>query len=196
MGNVAQSRPLGPLEHNMTYGDQVSRLNFCTLARISGPLRPEYVEAGLRELQARHPLMRSEMEDRSGRPHFVERVTAPIPLEVLEDVGEAEWTPLVEERLQRFIDPTQGPLLRCTLIRHRAGDDGSWTLALLFHHAIGDAISGAYSTRDLLEAVGRHAAMAGGDSPGRPARPALPLPTNVEAHIPEPIRAKGLWRQF
>jgi hypothetical protein len=66
-------------------------------------------------------------------------------------VGPADsWIEEAEKELNEEFPVQEGPLVRCTLVRH---DQEYNTVLLSFHHSIGDGISGSFLMRDLFQAA-------------------------------------------
>lgn len=128
--------------------DRAATLNFTIAAEVRGPLDTAATTAGLRALEARHPLLRAGI-DRTGEvPRFVDGGAAPIPLtEVKGDAGEAHRR--MESSLRHVPWADDGPRARLQVIHH---SDDHHTLLLTLHHTVGDGTSGILAMRDLLRA--------------------------------------------
>src|SRR5690606_29974877 len=73
-----------------------------------------------------------------------------IPLRVEDSPASQEITHWLEEELELSVPWKQGPMVRCTWIRHA---DQFHQLLVTFHHIIGDGISGVHFLGDLLRAI-------------------------------------------
>jgi hypothetical protein len=144
-------RPLGGNEKAFWRLSEASPLNFAIVAHLRPGLDADRLRTALAGLQARHPLLRAQIELRAGEPWFVwPAVAPPIPLEE-RALDRGAWQAAIEDELRRIIPWQQAPLARLLLLGH--GADGC-TLALVVHHAIGDGIGAVAAVRDLLwEAV-------------------------------------------
>jgi len=137
----------------------------------------ERVRAGLAGLQSRHPLLRAQIELRHGQPWFSWPDTVPaIPLE---QRAVSDWHEVMEAELRVVIPWQRAPLARALLLDH--GAEGC-TLALLFHHAIGDGLAGVAAVRDVLWEA----------TTGRPRSPAVHERSRaVESALPQRARGVG-----
>ncbi|MCB9550074.1 MAG: hypothetical protein H6706_30055 [Myxococcales bacterium] len=180
MRPTPDGRPLDGPEDTLRRIDQAVPLNFCVVAEVEGPLTDQALRAGLKALQARHPLLRVGFAA-EGPPAFAP-LDAPLPMAVCVQ-PEPAWTgAIVEELAQPF---TAGPLARARWIRH--GDARS-RVVLTFHHSVNDGHGGMFALRDLLAGAAAHL-----DGAAAPADP-LPLPTPMMARIPSRFRGfRVLW---
>src|SRR5437660_8436005 len=144
-------RPLGFLEWVFWLLENVGRTNFVVVAEITGALTDDALHQALAAVQARHPLLRIGIGwvQRSGLA-FRSGGVPPIPLRVLNGPREA-WIVEAERDREEPLPIEQGPLARCTLLRHSAAES---TLLTTVSHVIGDGISGSYLVRDILRAAG------------------------------------------
>jgi NRPS condensation-like uncharacterized protein len=156
-------------------------VNFVMHARVSGDLSADVLRPALKAIQARHPLLRVRIERTGWNTLWFKASGVPeIPLRVVEKSSEL-WVSEAEDELRESFPVDEGPLVRCTLVQH--GPETS-TILLTFHHAIGDAMSGAYLIRDLVMAMGI-------SSEGK--APILkPLEPKLEMNAYFPDRAKGV----
>ncbi len=175
-------RKLSPTEKFFWLADKACRFNFTMHARILGTLPSEALRKALASVQARHPMLRVRIEMRGrSAAWFVEDNVPEIPLRLAESL-DGKWVSFAEKELDTAVDTQTGPLARCLLLDH---GEGSQTLILTFHHAIGDGISGAFLMRDLLSAA---ATARDGDDPEL-----SPLPPKREMDAYFPAFARG-WR--
>jgi len=126
--------------------------NMPVAARIRGPLVPEALEAGLRELVGRHDTLRTTYRVEEGRP--VRRI-ADEPTASLERVDlahlsgqnrEAELRRRMAEAARRPFDLSRGPLARFVLFRLGADEH---VLLLALHHIVADGWSVGVLVREL-----------------------------------------------
>ncbi|MFH1139248.1 MAG: condensation domain-containing protein [Pseudomonadota bacterium] len=169
-------RELSPSEMMWWILDARCRVNFVMHARIRGVWADRDLRAGLDAIQARHPLLRARIEPCGrNRLRFVFHDVAPLPLRVVNNSGPS-WVEEGEEELRLCFDADRGPLARAVLLKRGPADS---ILLFTFHHAVGDALSGAFLIRDLVAAAG--AAAAGRDA----SLPALPLKSEMNAYFPD-----------
>jgi NRPS condensation-like uncharacterized protein len=126
--------------------DRTATLNFTCVLRVRGPLSEVALNAALRRLEQRHPLLRARIERHAGAPVFVMNEAAPIPLHVL-DGDRADWQRVAEQSLEQRVWADEGPRAELTWLRHGAEHS---TLLLALHHVVSDGHSGFVALRDLL----------------------------------------------
>jgi len=178
-------RPLGRGEKFIWLIDRASSFNFIIHARVNGGLAPAVLEKALAAVQARHPLLRARIAQVGWTGAvFREDLVPAIPLRLVEDPG-ADWNKEAERELQSNFNTDAGPLARCTLVKESSD---SAVIIMAFHHAIGDALSGIYLLRDLLQAAELAAS-------GRsPALPRLGTPPSMDKGLPQSVRGlRGAW---
>jgi amino acid adenylation domain-containing protein len=115
---------------------------------LRGELRPEALRQALRSIVARHEPLRTTFPMVGGDP--VQAVADPpeldLPVVEARDIGdEREW--VIAESRRRF-EVTEGPLLRCLLLR-RTPDDH--LLLVVVHHIVFDGWSLGVFCRELAE---------------------------------------------
>jgi hypothetical protein len=117
--------------------------------QIKGELNEARLRAALARVQAKHPLLRSVIEDADGGPRFVllDR-PAPIPLRIVERTGADHWQTEARREWVAPFDARSKPLVRVVWLR--AGDVNE--LLLVGHHCICDGRSGITLVRDCLSA--------------------------------------------
>lgn len=174
---VADERELGPLEWLLW----LLRINAVLAARITGPLETAAVRDALDRLQRRHPLLRSRIESRAPGQVLFSPCDRPLVLRE-EAIAREGWVEACEAELATP-HPAEGPLFRCTILRHGPGEA---TLLIVFHHSIGDGRAGTHLFRELL-------AMAGGQAPEREP---LPLRPALESEIFARVPAWERWWRF
>ena len=127
--------------------DRAAPLNITMVAEIAGPLTDARLRQALDAVQTRHPHLQSRILVESGIPTFAP-CEQPLLLRMAQ-ASETGWIEELEREINTPLDAESGPLLRC--VRFRGG--GTTKLLLTFHHSIGDGMSGAYLTRDLIRAA-------------------------------------------
>lgn len=148
----AIERALGATEELYWRFDPISPINFGAVSRLRGHLDEPALRAGIDALQARHPLLRVRVEpDTSGKPWYRSGV-GPIPLAITDDTPESLWTRLEQSLVSPF--PVDGPLMRVECVRHA---DGTFSLMMVFHHAVSDGRSSVFLHRDLLRSLAQQA---------------------------------------
>lgn len=145
---ATKSRKLAGLEHAMRITEEHTPFAVVAVLRLAGNLSPAALRGALDALQQRHPLLRARILRAGSGYEFRFDVAGPIPL----DVGERPpsdgdgWIAVAQEEMQRRLDMTAGPLVRC---RYLAGPSGG-DLILTVHHTIVDGPSGLQLFRELL----------------------------------------------
>ncbi|WP_437733786.1 amino acid adenylation domain-containing protein [Sorangium sp. So ce1335] len=118
--------------------------NIPAAVRIRGPLDTEALERSLREIVARHEVLRTTIIAVHGQPRQVIAPESALALPVVElgAVGETEREQLVQRRAaeeaQRPFNLARGPLLRAELLRL---EEQEHVLLLTMHHIISDGWS-------------------------------------------------------
>jgi len=150
MGNSILERKLSPSEKSCWIIDQECSLNFLMHAQVTGPIDEGVLRLSLDAIQARHPLLRVRIErDGWNRLSFKTSRVPKLPLRIVEGSADV-WIEEAEKELHKGFPIKEGPLVRCTLVRHGQEDN---TVLLSFHHSIGDGISGSFLMRDLFQAA-------------------------------------------
>jgi NRPS condensation-like uncharacterized protein len=150
MDDADIERKLSPSEKFWWVLDQECRGNFVVHARITGSIKEEALRQSLDAVQARHPLLRVRIQrDGWNSLSFKTSRVQKLPLRIVEKPTKA-WVKEAEKELHEEVAVQEGPLVRCTLVRHAQDDN---TVLIAFHHAIGDAISGSFLMRDLVQAM-------------------------------------------
>jgi NRPS condensation-like uncharacterized protein len=145
---MSASRALVPAEVMVDVFDRASTMNFTTILSLRGPLEAPALEAALRDVARRHPLLRARI-DRSKGLRFVADEAAPIALRWVE-APETDVDAYAAETLTHRAWPDAGPRAEVTLMRHgplRA------TMLLTLHHIVSDGSSGVIVSRDILRAL-------------------------------------------
>lgn len=143
------NRNLGSSEYVAWLSDQVGSLNFVTIAHISGDVDEQVFRTALDVLPQLHPLLKTRIEVCEGRPVFVSDNVPPIPLQVEARLSDDHWLAETEKEMNYQFSWSEGPLVRVMLLKGTNVSD----ILVTFHHAIGEAESGMYFVRDLLNVV-------------------------------------------
>jgi NRPS condensation-like uncharacterized protein len=188
LDNVAVERRLSPSEKVWWVIDQECSSNFVMHSHVTGSITEDVLRPSLDAIQARHPLLRVRIKrDGWNSLSFKTNSVPNLPLRVVEGPSDA-WVEEAEKELHKGFSVQEGPLARCTLVRHAQEDN---TLLLAFHHAIGDGISGSFLMRDLFQA----AALA--CSGQKCDLPALEPKREMNAYFPNwALGLSGRWRSM
>jgi NRPS condensation-like uncharacterized protein len=184
--DLAVERKLSPSEKLWWVLDQECRSNFVMHARLTGLINGDLLRQSLDAVQTRHPLLQVRIErDGWNSLSFKTGGIKGLPLRIVEAPYDG-WIKEVENELHERFPVQEGPLVRCTLIRHAREDN---TILMAFHHAIGDGISGSFLMRDLFQAM----ALA---SSGKACElPPLEPKREMNAYFPEWAQGfSGRWR--
>ncbi|AEU38337.1 condensation domain-containing protein [Granulicella mallensis] len=140
-----RSRRLLLLERTM-YREGCTPFTSVFPLHLVGTFQENRLRNALARVQAKHPLLRCVVEEKTNGPCFVmQDQPAPIPLRVVERQSEDHWQ--VETRREWTKPFTQEePLVRLVWLR----GDGVHELILLAHHCICDGHSGIHLLHDLL----------------------------------------------
>jgi len=146
----AAERKLSPSEKLWWIIDQECRSNFVMHSHVTGSITKDILRPSLDAIQARHPLLRVGIKrDGWNRLSFRTSDVPGLLLRVVERPSNT-WVDEAEKELHEGFSVEEGPLARCTLVRHSKEDN---TVLLAFHHAIGDGVSGSFLMRDLFQAA-------------------------------------------
>ncbi len=130
--------------------DRGARFNGVGLVVLRGPIDEHLLQAGLKRLQAQHPLLRVRVagDDRSLR--FTEQGAGAIPLRVVHSASGCQH--VVEHELNLPFAADTDHLSRVTWVRDTTDPERS-ELVVTIHHVIADALSIVFAVRDLLSAI-------------------------------------------
>jgi hypothetical protein len=145
--------------------------NVVVAAQIEGLPSAETLGRALGPVQRRHPLLGVRIDRYGDRPRFVSTGVGALPLRVIRRHGEDHWRTAAEAELVTPLPLDRGPLARVLLLHGEAASD----LLITFSHVAGDALSGMYLLRDLLQEVAAPGSVTG-RCPERPGYDDL-LPT-------------------
>jgi hypothetical protein len=110
--------------------------------KIIGPLDVTVLRDCLNNVVRRHEILRTTFSFPHGQPVQIVHQAEPILLSILQ--GDSEGNPtkeaerIIEEETLRVLDPTQGPLIRFSLLRF---DDKTHWFFFVCHHLLADAWS-------------------------------------------------------
>ncbi|WP_330240523.1 amino acid adenylation domain-containing protein [Streptomyces sp. NBC_00525] len=156
-----QDRPLSAAQQHLWLMHRLhpdsSLYNIPLLLRLRGPLDVGVLQRGLRDIVARHDILRTRFPDRAGVPVQVVTEGAHLPLPVHDIAADADQ----EERLREVLDgETHAPFelaeeapLRAAVVRCAAEEH---VLALTFHHIVFDGSSAAVLLAELGELYSAH----------------------------------------
>jgi NRPS condensation-like uncharacterized protein len=168
---------MGASEEVLWRMNQAGSVNFVMVARMRGKYEPMRLEAALRAVRLRHPMLRMRVVERAGAGEFVLDERGKIPVRVASDTT---WQSAAIEEMNTAVPWGTGPLARVTVLV----EDGGFRVLSTFHHAIGDATSGVWFLRDLARAY----ASCGDDA--EDSLDPLPMLSSVDDLLPK--RAAGL----
>ncbi|HEX6902709.1 MAG TPA: amino acid adenylation domain-containing protein, partial [Thermoanaerobaculia bacterium] len=167
--------PLSFAQERLWFLDQLApgsaAYNLPVAVRLSGPLRPAALAAGLERIAARHEALRTRFESRAGRPAQVIESGTPLVLARVDLGGlpperrEAEALALCAREAARPFDLSRGPLLRPWLLRLEPEE---WICLVVMHHIVADGWSLGVFLRELAAA---YAALSQRSEPELPALP-------------------------
>jgi acyl carrier protein len=175
-----RSAPLMPMQDRIRFVEELhperSVYNVPSGHRLRGALDVKALEAALREMVRRQPVLRSVIgvDPETGAPLQIVKDTIKfsLPVEDLRQIPEAQRAAAMQERMQAVADAPMdihnGPLFRVAL--YRLGDE-EHALAFVPHHLVWDGWSFDIFQSDL-------AAIYGAFSQGRPS----PLPELAVTH--------------
>ncbi|MEG4207174.1 condensation domain-containing protein [Microcoleus sp. Pol7_A1] len=144
------NRLLGVSEHLRWLLDQKWSFNFVLTARIKGAIAVESLTDALAWVQRRHPLLGVKIvTDEHQQPRFVSEGVPPIPLRVLQRLGDNHWCQETEAELSLPFPWNTGPLVRVVFLQSEEVSE----LIITCHHSIGDGLSTIYLIRDILQEI-------------------------------------------
>lgn len=180
------SRPFDAMERMTDRFDRAVTLNFTVEATVRGPLPEADLRAGLRALEARHPLLRAAIDRSGDTPRFVAGMAAEIPLTTV-DGDRACADAYMARSVEHMRWEDAGPRARLRAIRL---SDAETVLQLTLHHNVSDGSSGILAMRDLLRASQGIALGEPLPSPG-PMHFLPPTPQDAGARVGEILAALG-----
>lgn len=125
--------------------------NVTITASIEGQLDEATLRRALAGLQAKHPLLRSVIVDREGRPWFEEQASPlPLGLQIVERHSDDDWIELSNRELSHRFDAEREPMVRVTWLRGETRSE----LVFISHHSICDGRSVVGLMEELLKLCG------------------------------------------
>lgn len=127
------------------YEAEPSLYNVPVALRLRGPLNKEALHAGLREVVARHEVLRTSFPEIDGVP--IQRIApaTELPMPVVE-IGEAEMAQLLRQLARLPFDLATGPVIRAHLLQLGSQDH---VLVVALHHIVCDGWSLGIMLREL-----------------------------------------------
>jgi NRPS condensation-like uncharacterized protein len=158
-------RPLGAFERLYHRYAQKNTMHFCMVAELADDLEPAALDAALRAVQHRHPLLNVYVDEhpQTGLGLHRPASVSPIPLTVVDAGTGTTWGDLVAEELTCPFDTSTAPLVRVVLLR--SGPSTPAAIVLTVDHVIVDGLSAGFILRDVFAALNGH------ELPARPAPP-------------------------
>jgi hypothetical protein len=183
-------RRLGIMEQALVFVDDFSSLIIVVATRLVNGPPPEVLRRALAMLQKRHPLLRTQIGQESGKFYFqISEQAPPIPLQISERHDDHQWQTDTETEINQKLDPATAPLMRVRYL-YSADQDAPSEIIFACHHTIMDAASGVSFCHELLSLCGAMCA-------GLPVeeREPLPLVPPAETLYPPAFqRISRLWR--
>lgn len=131
--------------------DRGHAFNGCIILSLRGPLSEALLQAGVRRLEARHPLLRVRVErtragdDRELR--LTDEGARPMPIAVVPRHSDGTWQDIAMAELNARFPDDGDHLNRLIWVRGRVQSE----LLLVIHHVLVDALSASYAMRDLIQ---------------------------------------------
>lgn len=142
---AATVAPLSPAQERLWFIDQASpgspTYNVPLLVRWQGAIDVEALRTALTAVAARHEVLRSTYQLRSGQPVQVVAATATVPLDVVEVTAADGWEQVRADAVRRgreSFDLAERPPVRCVAWRGVPGGDA---VLLVIHHIAVDGWS-------------------------------------------------------
>jgi len=149
---MEQKRLMAGIEHSLTISNEFSPFNAVCVVKIEGHLDMEKLRKAFAALQRRHRQLRTRIVAEKGSYFFAYDNVGPVPVVSAERKSADDWIAVVEDELDRRMDITAGPLLRCFFLQSASEPGGESEIILTFNHAILDASSGLPLLREFLRA--------------------------------------------
>lgn len=142
-------RPLDSMETALTLMEQFAPMAAVCVVQLTQAPAAAALVAGLAKVQAKQPLLRSQIVKEGGRFKFALLKDPPtIPFVSEPRQGKEHWRDVVTQALNSHIDLAKPPYLKCIYLEDQAREEAD--LVLVFHHAIMDAYSGLQLLHQLL----------------------------------------------
>jgi hypothetical protein len=146
--STVRSRRMLLLERTM-YRDGSAPFTSLFTVRLRGEISEPRLRQALARMQAKHPLLRSFVEQADDGPQFVlRRQPAPVSLRIVDRSTACDWEREVRREWVTPFGLTENPLVRLIWLR----GNGVHELILVAHHCICDGPSGVTLLRDCFAA--------------------------------------------
>jgi hypothetical protein len=177
---VTLVRPLDATERLFYRWGERNPAHFSIVAEFGEVLAEDQVQAALRAVQNRHPLLSVHVEDRpaSRLGFYRAESVAGIPLAVHER-DDSQWQLLAADELARPLDRSTAPLMRAVLLKGKSTS----AVLLTFEHTIADGISSVVILNDLVASLNGRRLTARGVPPSQEETIALRLPSQQDQAI-------------
>ena len=177
---VTLVRPLDATERLFYRWGERNPAHFSIVAEFGEVLAEDQVQAALRAVQNRHPLLSVHVEDRpaSRLGFYRAESVAGIPLAVHER-DDSQWQLLAADELARPLDRSTAPLMRAVLLKGKSTS----AVLLTFEHTIADGISSVVILNDLVASLNGRRLTARGVPPSQEETIALRLPSPQDQAI-------------
>jgi NRPS condensation-like uncharacterized protein len=143
------NRQLGSSEYIAWLSDKVGSLNFVTVAHVTGSVNEDVLRTALNLLSQRHPVLKTRITVKEGKPVFVSENVPEIPLQIKERTSDNFWQEETEKEMNHQFAWSKGPLVRVVLLKGSPASD----ILVTFHHTIGEAASGMFFMLHLLQLI-------------------------------------------
>lgn len=120
------------------------------IARIKGDISEQMLHRAIAQIQQRHPILRTRIQDNQERLWFTSDGAGTIPVTVVSRESDDHWTQTYQQACQIPYEFDVRPPIRLILVQSRSRSE----LMILCHHIICDGLSLAYLVRDLMVAMG------------------------------------------
>jgi hypothetical protein len=176
-------RELDGLELALFLTGELALMNLVLVLRLADAPSREQLDRPLRELQRRHPILRSRVVREGGGYRFETGGVPAVKTRVVDRKGDNEWLKLVEQELVHGFDSLEGPLIRALLVRPRGGrKPAPGEILLTLNHAIADGPACKEIVSSLLAALEVLPARDGQETDDQP------FPPGVEERFPASFR--------
>jgi NRPS condensation-like uncharacterized protein len=149
---MEQKRLLAGIEHSLTLSNEFSPFNVVCVLKIEGPLGAERLRAAFEALQKKHRLLRARIVSEKGRYYFAWDNVGPVPVTCIERNSADDWVGAAQDELDRRMDISAGPLLRCLFLQDTSEPGSASEIILTLNHTILDASSAVPLLREFLRA--------------------------------------------
>jgi NRPS condensation-like uncharacterized protein len=134
----------------LMYVDGQTPINCIMTVRIRGNIAADDLEAALKKVQIKHPLLRANVVEEDSQVYFSFSDTPPkIPIRVVERNSDEDWTNVTATEWKTPFNMNEGPMVRMVWIK----SEGVSELMLIGHHCICDGTSLITIFREILQVV-------------------------------------------